>query len=276
MGVALTLGIMSTPGLLPTAYAKTASSEPERVGVVDAAIESLTGDVYAEPSRWQPLSLGTFFTEGWDQAWASPPPGAGGAPRQGWIGAQDGVFYRLWIATYGFAREFGENGNQHTGTFQLYTPFSRRFELRYDLPMIVSNKGATDDYHTAAGDLAVGRIQLAEAVGLPLTASIVPVRSALRPAPADGDALVREALTKHPQLLQANLDLQLAENARHTARAAFLPTVGVQGGWEFNGETLGAQQSAWVIGAEVRVNLFRELLDLPRHVGRCGPARRKS
>ena len=163
MGVALTLGIMSTPGLLPTAYAKTASSEPERVGVVDAAIESLTGDVYAEPSRWRPLSLGTFFTEGWDQAWASPPTGEGGAPRQGWIGAQDGVFYRLWIATYGFARDFGGNGNQHTGTFQLYTPFSRRFELRYDLPMIVSNKGATDDYHTAAGDLAiVPRVILSE------------------------------------------------------------------------------------------------------------------
>ena len=35
----------------------------------------------------------------------------------------------------------------------------------------------------AAGDLAVGRIQLAEAVGLPLTASVAPVRPASRPAP---------------------------------------------------------------------------------------------
>jgi hypothetical protein len=52
--------------------AASSSSEPERVGVVDAAIESLTGDVYAEPSKWRPLSLGTFFSEGWDQAWASP------------------------------------------------------------------------------------------------------------------------------------------------------------------------------------------------------------
>jgi outer membrane protein len=116
----------------------------------------------------------------------------------------------------------------------------------------------------AAGDLAVGRIQLAEAVGLPLTASVVPVRPAMRPVTADADALVREALTRHPQLLQANIHLQLAENGRRTARAALLPTVAVQGGWEFNGETLGAQQSSWVIGAEVRVNVFRGFADTAR------------
>ena len=116
----------------------------------------------------------------------------------------------------------------------------------------------------AGGDLAVGRIQLAEAVGLPLTASVVPVRPALRPAPADGDALVREALTRHPQLLHANIHLQLAENGRGIARAALLPTVAVQGGWEFNGETLGTQQSSWVIGAEVRVNVFRGFADTAR------------
>jgi outer membrane protein len=116
----------------------------------------------------------------------------------------------------------------------------------------------------AAGDLAVGRIQLAEAVGLPLTAPVAPVRPASRPAPADGDALVREALTRHPQLLQANVHLQLAENGRRTARAALLPTVGVQGGWELNGATLGAQQSSWVVGAEVRVNVFRGFADTAR------------
>ena len=37
----------------------------------------------------------------------------------------------------------------------------------------------------AAGDLTVGRMQLAEAVGLPLTDVILPVRPASRPIPAD-------------------------------------------------------------------------------------------
>jgi outer membrane protein TolC len=116
----------------------------------------------------------------------------------------------------------------------------------------------------AAGDLMVGRIQLAEAVGLPLTASVAPVRPPPRPAPADGDALVREAIANHPQLRQASLQVQLAENGRRTARAGLLPTVGVQGGWEFNGATLGAQQSSWVVGAEVRVNVFRGFGDTAR------------
>jgi hypothetical protein len=137
------------------ALAASSSSEPERVGVVDAAIESLTGDVYAEPSKWRPLSLGTFFSEGWDQAWASPTNGSGGAPRQGWIGAADGVFYRLGIGTFSYAHDSVNDGDSFNGGVTFYTPLSRRFELRYDLPIISSNKDASGKYKTAAGDLAI-------------------------------------------------------------------------------------------------------------------------
>jgi outer membrane protein TolC len=63
---------------------------------------------------------------------------------------------------------------------------------------------------------------------------------------------------------QAALHLQLADLAVRTARAHYLPTAGVQGGWEFNGSTLGNQQSSWVVGAEVRVNLFRVFADVAR------------
>ena len=115
-----------------------------------------------------------------------------------------------------------------------------------------------------SGDLAVARMQLAEAVGLPLTDPVVPTRPVPRPAPADGDALIREALTTHPDLRQADLQLQLADNGRRTARAALWPSVGVQAGWEFNGASLGAQQSSWVIGAELRVNVFRGFADTAR------------
>ena len=116
----------------------------------------------------------------------------------------------------------------------------------------------------ASGDLAVARMQLAEAVGLPLTDPVVPLRTVPRPAPADGDPLVRDALTTHPDLRQADVHLQLADNGRRTARAALLPSVGVQAGWESNGATLGAQQSSWVIGAEMRVNVFRGFADTAR------------
>jgi outer membrane protein TolC len=115
-----------------------------------------------------------------------------------------------------------------------------------------------------AGDVAVGRMQLAEAVGLPLTASVALVRPAFLPAPANEDALVQEALATHPLLRQATVHAQLAENGQRTARAAFLPTVVVQGGWELNGATLAAQQSSWMVGAEVRVNVFRGFADTAR------------
>ena len=116
----------------------------------------------------------------------------------------------------------------------------------------------------ARGDLAVARIQLAEAIGVPLTESLTLVRPTPRSVPADADTLVREALASHPHRREADLQVQLADNARRTARAALLPTVGLQGGWEFNGTTLGGQQSSWVVGAEVRMNLFRGFADRAR------------
>jgi outer membrane protein TolC len=114
------------------------------------------------------------------------------------------------------------------------------------------------------GDLAVARIQLAEAVGLPLTSRVVAMRPPARSGPVDEESLIREAIATHPQRRQADGQLQLADNARRTARAGLLPTVGVQGGWEFNGASLAAQQSSWVIGAEVRVNVFRGFSDTAR------------
>src|SRR6185436_12047987 len=163
----VTLSVILSAGLASPTAAKEASSEPEHVGVLDAAVESLTGDVYAQPSKWRPLSLGTFFSEGWDQAWASPTNGSGGAPRQGWIGAADGVFYRLGIGTFSYAHDAANNGDAYNGGVTFYTPLSRRFELRYDLPIISSSKDATGKYKTAAGDLAITpRVILSESQDL--------------------------------------------------------------------------------------------------------------
>jgi outer membrane protein TolC len=116
----------------------------------------------------------------------------------------------------------------------------------------------------ARGDLAVARLQLAESIGLPLTDPLTLAHPAARSAPDDADELVRGALASHPHRREADLQVQLANNARDTARAALLPTVGLQGGWEFNGATVGEQQSSWVVGAELRVNLFRGFADSAR------------
>lgn len=117
---------------------------------------------------------------------------------------------------------------------------------------------------TASGDLSVARIELAEAIGAPLTESLMPVAPAAPAAPADAEALVREALASHPRRRSADLQVRLADNARRIARSALLPTAGLQGGWEFNGASLGEQRSSWVVGFDVRVNLFRGFADTAR------------
>lgn len=116
----------------------------------------------------------------------------------------------------------------------------------------------------ARGDLAVARLQLADAIGAPLTESLNLIAPAPRPAPSDADALIREATASHPLRREADLQIQVADNARKTARAGLLPSFGVQGGWEFNGATLGEQQSSWVVGAQARINLFRGFADTAR------------
>jgi len=114
--------------------------------------ESLLGNVY-EPSRWRELSLGSLFSEGWDEPWASPPAGEGGAPRQGWLNANDGVFYRLGIGTFNFAENYNHNGNLWAGGLTLYAPFNRRFELRVDFPSGLANKGVGTNYEVSFGDM---------------------------------------------------------------------------------------------------------------------------
>jgi hypothetical protein len=128
----------------------------EDAGCGQVMLDSLAGDVYGHPERWRPLSLGTFFTEGWDQAWVSPPTGEGGAPRQGWLNAEDGVFYRLGIGTMGWAKNFLGGGDQYTGGTTLYLPLNQRFEFRVDVPIIVSNDGRSGtDRSVTGGDFQV-------------------------------------------------------------------------------------------------------------------------
>ena len=159
MLVAIALGIALT-----ASPALAQSSKPASYSLLDVIGESLFGDVYAEPSRWQPLSVGSLFTEGWNRPWASPPAGSGGAPRQGWLNAFDGVFYRLGIVTGGLAYDYHDNGNQYNAGLTLYAPFSARFEVRLDVPFVTSNRvGSDNDYHTNFGDLQITpRVLLSE------------------------------------------------------------------------------------------------------------------
>lgn len=118
----------------------------------------------------------------------------------------------------------------------------------------------------AAGDERVGRATLNQLMGQPLDAAFV-----LEPAPVSGvstppnlTTLDAQALANRPDITIANLREQQAIAARETARAAFLPQVGAQLGWEMNGGQWDARASSWVVGAVARVNLFQGFADRAR------------
>ena len=78
------------------------------------------------------------------------------------------------------------------------------------------------------------------------------------------ESLVRDALTSRSDGHEAALRAMLAAKARRSAQAAFLPRVGLEGGWEFNGQGLADQRSSWIVGAQVQLNLFRGFGDTAR------------
>jgi hypothetical protein len=137
------------------------------MSLFDAAVESLTGDVYA-PGRWRPLSVATLFTEGWDEAWAGGPAGRDGlTPRHGWLGSFDGVFYRLWFTTFSYQNQLNTpfGGNRYGGETTIFLPLNRRFEIRFDVPFVVANgtTAANRGYTSQFGDFQiVPRVLLAE------------------------------------------------------------------------------------------------------------------
>src|SRR5262249_59561213 len=112
------------------ASTRTSAAAPPDMNFLDVARESLAGDVYA-PGRWHPLPLATLFSEGWDEPWAGGPNGQNGegAPRQGWLNAADGVFYRLALATFGYQHDVG-NGDKWTSAISHSTTLTLSFELR--------------------------------------------------------------------------------------------------------------------------------------------------
>jgi hypothetical protein len=128
-------------------------------GLFETIYESLFGDAY-NPARWRPLSVGTFFTEGWLEPWAGGPAGQSGlTPRHGWLGSFEGVFYRLWLTEMTYLNNLNKpyGGNGYSGNYTIFLPFSRRFEMDISVPFDNSHgtTGPRHGYRSDFGDLAV-------------------------------------------------------------------------------------------------------------------------
>ena len=118
----------------------------------------------------------------------------------------------------------------------------------------------------AMSDERVARVGLNQVMGEPLGEMFL-----LDSAPAaavidisDLAALEAEAIGKRPDIAIAALQERLAQAQQTAARAAFLPQVSAQGGWEFNGGVWNSRQSSWGVGAVARINVFRGLADKAR------------
>lgn len=118
----------------------------------------------------------------------------------------------------------------------------------------------------AASDERIARAQLNQLMGEPLGEVFVldrfPTWSVIEGT--DLPSLEAEALANRPELKLAALQAELASATHTAARAAFLPQVAVQGGWEFNGGGWSTRASSWVVGASARINVFRGFADTAR------------
>lgn len=155
------------PSGIPPVPAVVPGGPPAEWGLADTVLDSLFGDAYAE-GRWRPLGVDHFLGEGWLEPWAVGPAGRDGlTPRHGWLGAIEGLFYRLALTSYSNSHNLGRPyaGNGDLGQQVVFLPLSRRFEFLFLVPYIVTNGtpdprlGSRRDF----GDLIVSsRILLSE------------------------------------------------------------------------------------------------------------------
>jgi outer membrane protein len=117
-----------------------------------------------------------------------------------------------------------------------------------------------------AADEAVARVRLNALMGQPLDAAFVLESFAdTGPRPsADLRSLELAAVEHRPDVRRAALNEQLAQAARASARAAFLPEIIAQASWEANGSRLTNQTTSWLVGGVARLNLFRGFGDRAR------------
>jgi outer membrane protein len=118
----------------------------------------------------------------------------------------------------------------------------------------------------ATSDERVARARLNQLIGESLTARfpLDPTPPAIAVDITNPAALEEEAVQNRPEVALARQQEQLAAATVASARAAFLPQVVAQGGWELNGGTWSSRSSSWAAGAVVRINLFHGFADRAR------------
>ena len=116
---------------------------------------------------------------------------------------------------------------------------------------------------------------LNDAMGEPLDREYV--LAPVAPAPPASTPLAdleAEAVRTRPEARQAALQARLADIERAGARLAFMPQLGWQGGYEWNGSDFSDRSHGWMLGAEIRLNVFRGFGDQARLAEKTGAVAR--
>ena len=118
----------------------------------------------------------------------------------------------------------------------------------------------------ATSDERIARARLNQLMGEPLSTmfSLDLTPSAIAIDITNPANLEEEALKNRPEVALAMQQEQLAAATLDAAKAAFLPQVAAQGGWELNGGAWNSRSSSWVAGGVARINLFHGLADKAR------------
>ena len=133
----------------------------------------------------------------------------------------------------------------------------------------------------ATSDERIARARLNQLMGEPLETMFTMFSLDLTPPEIAIDitnpaGLEEEALKNRPEVAVAAQQEQLAAAMVDAARAAFLPQVAAQGGWELNGGAWNSRASSWVVGVVGRINLFHGLADKARLAGAREHATRRA
>jgi outer membrane protein TolC len=118
----------------------------------------------------------------------------------------------------------------------------------------------------AGADATIARARLNQIIGEPLD-TVFELDEAPTLVPLTDTTLATledSALAERPDVKLASVQVELAASAMDAARAAFLPRLTVQAGWEANGGSWDSRASSWMIGAVGRINLFRGFGDRAR------------
>jgi outer membrane protein len=117
----------------------------------------------------------------------------------------------------------------------------------------------------ASSQEAIARAQLNAAMGEPLDRMFtLQIPAATSESVPPLPILETDALTHRPDVERTHAQRALSLAQLSSARSAFLPHVGIQGGWEANGDRFDNGASSWSVGLTARWNVFAGMGDAAR------------